>query len=36
VGIFFDGTALPMVVIMAACSLISSVILLTAKRKGGH
>jgi DHA1 family bicyclomycin/chloramphenicol resistance-like MFS transporter len=36
VGIFFDGTALPMVVIMAVCSIISSVILLTAKRRGNH
>jgi len=36
VGIFFDGTALPMVVIMAVCSIISSFILLRAKRKSGH
>jgi hypothetical protein len=32
VGLFFNGTALPMVAIMAACSIISSAILLTAKR----
>ena len=34
VGLFFNGTALPMVVIMAVCALIASLILLTAKRKG--